>query len=263
MRFVRFKKPCIAVFCLIYILSVPAHLQAQPVESSSVAAAEIRFQQLEKEVRRLTGHIEEQAYEIRRLRDELAKLTGDLEMRVQGLEQGGNSAAPENATQLQSSSSFQYQPPEGGQALGTITTSANDTDSAAAVSDDPATRAYERAYGFIKMRDFNSAAKGFESFMADYPDHALAANAKYWHGETFYVRGDYEQAARIFAEGYQKYPKGQKAADNLLKLGMALTGMGKKDEACIAYKQLEKDYATAPAPVRKRADTEMDRIDCG
>ena len=264
-----------------FVFFEPALLQAQPFDSSSVAATEIRFQQLEKEIRRLTGHVEEQDYEIRRLREELAKVTGDLEVRVRDVEQGvsrsgssfsspsfdsGSLAVPDsdlpsqNVVQSQqSSSSFQYQPPGDGQALGTINASAGDS---GVSSSDPAVRAYEDAYSFIKDRDFNRAEQAFAGFIESHPDHSLISNAKYWYGETFYVRGNNEKAARIFAEGYQKFPKGPKAADNLLKLGMALTGMGKKDEACIAYKQLKKDYARSSAPVLKRADTEMKRIDC-
>src|SRR3546814_19535879 len=50
----------------------------------------------------------------------------------------------------------------------------------------------------------------------------------YWLGETYYVRQRYQDAAVAFLEGYQKYPKSPKAADNLLKLGMALGPVGQK-----------------------------------
>ena len=50
-------------------------------------------------------------------------------------------------------------------------------------------------------------------------------------GETYYVRGDFPNAARAFAEGFQKYPKSGKAPDNLLKLGMSLQAQGKPEQA--------------------------------
>ena len=61
------------------------------------------------------------------------------------------------------------------------------------------------------------------SFVERYPKDPLAGNAQYWLGETFYVRKDYSNAATAFAQGYEKYPKGAKASDDLLKLGMSLT----------------------------------------
>ena len=65
-----------------------------------------------------------------------------------------------------------------------------------------------------------------------YPNDPLAGNAQYWLGETYYVRKDYKNAAAAFAEGYQKYPKGPKAADDLLKLGMSL-GNARPEGRCL------------------------------
>lgn len=272
---------------VVSVVSGSASLQAQSYDSSAAAAAEIRFQQLEKEIRRLTGQMEQQSYEIRRLRNGLTKQTGDIEMRLKDIEQGrggsvsvSSSATPYVPPQYTSGitvkppvdnvpndvmqkppSSFQYTPPGNtSQALGTINKSPNT--GVSSKSSDSAPRAYDYAYSFIKARDFPRAETEFAKFMADYPSHPLVSNAKYWYGETFYVRGGYEKSARVFAEGYQQFPKGPKAASNLLKLGMALTGMGKKDDACIAYKQLQKDYAHSSVSVLKRASTEMKRINC-
>ena len=69
------------------------------------------------------------------------------------------------------------------------------------------------------------------------PQDYLAGNAQYWMGETYYVRGRYQDAAVTFAEGYQKYPTNSKAPDNLLKLGMSLGQLGKKADACVAFAQ--------------------------
>ena len=90
----------------------------------------------------------------------------------------------------------------------------------------------------------------------------MAPNALYWLGETFYVRKDYDKAARAFAEAYQKYPNGPKGADNLLKLGMSLAGKGEKDSACVALAQLRKEYPKGPEPVLKRGESEMATLGC-
>lgn len=267
----------------VLVLAEPAVLQAQSSNSSMAAAMEIRFQQMEKEIRRLTGQIEEQNFEIRRLKEELAKVTGDLDVRVRDLEGGKNvSSAPfNNQTQPspntsasnigqppkyvppkkedEKAGSFQYTPPKETQVLGTLNKS---PDTGEVRSADGAPQAYEYAYSFIKARNFPRAEDEFAKFMTNYPQDPLVSNAKYWYGETFYVRGNFEKAARIFAEGYQQYPKGPKAASNLLKLGMALSGMGKGDDACIAYKQLKKEYAGSAVSLLKRADTEMKKINC-
>lgn len=271
--------------CGVLFLAQPAVLQAQSPDSSAAAAMEIRFQQMEKEIRRLTGQIEEQSYEIRRLKAELAKVSGEVDVRLRDLESGSSSASgqPSNAGYTAKPShfsghssvadkadakkvmpkkdegSFQYTPPKEAQSLGTLNKSAK-TGQVSSVAG--AAQAYEYAYSFIRARDFARAEGEFAKFMSDYPQDPLVSNAKYWYGETFYVRGNYEKAARIFAEGYQKFPKGPKAASNLLKLGMALSGMGKADDACVAYKQLKKEYSGSAVSLLKRAETEMKKINC-
>ena len=121
---------------------------------------------------------------------------------------------------------------------------------------------YDHAYTMLRERRYDEAEKAFKDFLDRYPGHNLAANAKYWLGETYYVRGDFEHAARVFAEGYQQYPKGPKGPDNLLKLGMSLAGLGKKNDACLTYSQLKKEYPSGSQPILLRAAQEKDRLGC-
>ncbi len=247
-------------------LAAPSYAQVSYNDSSSVASMEVRFQQLEKEIRRLTGQVEEQNYKIRSLRKELDSIKGDVSVRFNDLEHGGGvSGTVPAAGQVDI-----IMPEKSGGAgvnenvLGTIRTPQNidGTEQPPAIPSDAASHAYGYAYSLVKARNFARAEVEFAKFIKNYPDHSLVSNAKYWYGETFYVRKDYDKAARVFAEGYQQFPKGSKAADNLLKLGMSLGGMGKNEDACVAYKQLKSDYKGSTSPVIKRADTEMGRINC-
>lgn len=230
---------------------------------SAAAASEIRFQQMEQEIRRLTGQIEEQNFEIRQMKQALEELRTEMDaLRLRGgeglsenLSSGVTAALPQVLDGGEPAGQNGALIPN---VLGTLTQSGEGTVS----SSDNAPRAYDYAYSFIKNRDFDRAEQAFAQFIEQYPDHSLVANAKYWYGETFYVRGSYEKAARLFAEGYKNYPKSQKAPDNLLKLGMALIGMGKTEDACIALKQLKQEYSDASVPILNRADMEMGRIDC-
>ena len=260
-------------------LSFPQTVSAQSYNSQ--AATEVRIQELEQEIRRLTGMVEEQNYEIRKLKELVEKLTGDLAMRVNDLEKGGgrstsyssgnsslrsgDTVEPQGSQSLvertENGSSFFYNGPdqqptqaEDGQVLGTLNRSGSPAATPLA--------AYERAFGLLKKSSFDQAELEFARFLQDYPESDLAPNAKYWYGETFYVRGEYEKASRIFAEGYQQNPKGGKAADNLLKLGLSLAGLNKKEDACIALGQLEKDFSKTSGPIIRRARQEMSKLGC-
>ncbi|MBP9868596.1 MAG: tetratricopeptide repeat protein, partial [Alphaproteobacteria bacterium] len=90
----------------------------------------------------------------------------------------------------------------------------------------------------------------------------LAANATYWLAECHYAQGQYDKAARIFAESYKKYPKGPKVADSLLKMGMSLGGLGKTKEACVTLQQLKKEFPSGQTTALRRAEQEMTRLGC-
>ena len=120
---------------------------------------------------------------------------------------------------------------------------------------------YERSYESLLRRRFTDAEVGFRGFVTNYRDHSLAGNAQYWLGETFYVQGDYKQAAQAFLTGYRDYPKSRKAADSLLKLGLSLNRLGQKEQACAAFSQVGSQFPKA-AEARKRAQVESRRGGC-
>jgi tol-pal system protein YbgF len=121
---------------------------------------------------------------------------------------------------------------------------------------------YEYATNLIQRGAYDEAEVALKSFIQQHPKDALAGNAQYWLGETYYVRNDFKSAAVAFAEGYQKYPDSQKAPDNLLKLAMALGQQGQKENACVALRQLEKRYPEASANVKDRATRAKKNYSC-
>ncbi len=122
--------------------------------------------------------------------------------------------------------------------------------------------AYDAAYDLLRKNKYAQAENAFRSFMTDYPESTLVGNANYWLGETYYVRGDYETAAGIFADGFTKYGSNSKAPDNLLKLGLTMSALGKKEEACTALLGLAETFPKASDSLKKRAADEAEKIKC-
>lgn len=131
-----------------------------------------------------------------------------------------------------------------------------------ALPDGPSKAQYDFAFDLLRRNDFGRAEVAFREFLKRHPKDALAGNAQYWLGETYYVRGDYQQAAVEFMAGYQNYPKTNKGPDNLLKLGMAMSNMGQTQGACTALNRLAKDYPKAPPEVTKPAAAERAKLKC-
>ncbi len=121
---------------------------------------------------------------------------------------------------------------------------------------------YNAAFGLLRRADYSAAEDALRSFVHQHPKDPLAGNAQYWLGESFYARGRYSDAAAAFAEGYQRYPKGAKAPDGLLKLGMSLARADQKHNACIALMQLDHAFPHAGSAIKDRATQEKKRLGC-
>ena len=233
------------------------------------ADLEVRLQQLETDLRQMRGLVEQQGNKIRQLEAESKRAQSDIEVRLNDLER--------NVMSVEASPHSDSKPAQAGSAVSPSDSLAETSDiskslqsspgstlnaKSLAVKDDKAAAVYENAFSMLKNEQYEKAGQEFRSFLELYSDHVLSGNAKYWLGETYYVRGEYEQAARIFAEAFQVYPDSAKAPDNLLKLGLSLASLGSKDDACVALQELYKKYGDTPTPVIRRTEQEMARLGC-
>ncbi len=121
---------------------------------------------------------------------------------------------------------------------------------------------YEFATSFLKVGDYPTAERAFREFVLSNPKHKLAGNAQYWYAETFRIRQLYTDAAAAYLEGYQKYPKGEKAPVNLLKLGVSMVQIGEKDQGCKMINGVEKQYPKANQSVIQKAKYESQKFEC-
>jgi tol-pal system protein YbgF len=205
----------------------------QPVINSMTPDLEIRLAATEEEVRRLTGMVETLAY-----RNKL------LEQRLEKLQE----AAPKPVVPVVPTLPKEPLPKEPLKE-GEIDTTTHSL--------------YNKAFSQLKAADYAAAEKSFAEFLRKYPTDALAGNAQYWLGETYYVRKDYVRGAEEFLKGYQKFPKAPKAPDNLLKLGLSLASLNNTAEACRSFQRLEKQYSDASKTALTRAKQEQARLKCG
>ena len=121
---------------------------------------------------------------------------------------------------------------------------------------------YEFATSFLKVGDYNMAERAFREFVDTNPQHKLSGNAQYWYAETFRIRQLYTDAASAYLEGYQKYPKSEKAPINLLKLGVSLVQIGEKDQGCLMISGVKKQYPEATQSVLQKAKYEEKKFEC-
>ena len=121
---------------------------------------------------------------------------------------------------------------------------------------------YSYAYDMLVRENFIEAEKSFKAFIGEHPTDPLASNAYYWLGETYYVQKKFQLAAISFARGFQSFPKGNKAIDQLFKLALTFMNLGKNEDACAAFSKLESEFPDAPKRISNRAKEYIKRAKC-
>ena len=121
---------------------------------------------------------------------------------------------------------------------------------------------YTFALNLLRQTKYDQAELALTQFIAKHAEHPLAGNARYWLGETYYVRTDYEQAAQTFFSSYRVSPTNAKAPDMLLKLGMSLLQLKKTKEACATFDKLKQDFPDASKRINSAIARERKRAHC-
>ena len=246
----------------------------------------LKLSEIENQFQQLTNRFEEINFKLDKLSNRLSKVQADNQVRFQDLE---NSLMSEDGVKITKKVDDNEkdkilpgssQPQE----LGSISykdTNTNETSQQTQSIDTTATivtetfqseekilpnespeKQYEFATSFLKVGDYTTAERAFREFVQTNPEHDLAGNAQYWYAETFRIRQLYTDAASAYLEGYQKYPKGEKAPVNLLKLGVSMVQIGEKDQGCKMINGVEKQYPNANQSVIQKAKYESQKFEC-
>ena len=244
----------------------------------------LKLSDIERQFKELTNKFEEMNFKLDKLSTRLTKIQADNQYRFQNLE--SNNSVLENSNLINEDNNEIKILPGSSQPqdLGSISykdmQDDNETQQIQSIEttqsifteefvmeekilpDFSPEKQYEFATSFLKVGDYNSAERAFREFVDTNPEHKLAGNAQYWYAETFRIRQLYTDAASAYLEGYQKYPKSQKAPDNLLKLGVSLVQIGEKDQGCMMITSLEKEYPEAPQSILQKAKYEEKKFEC-
>lgn len=244
--------------CALGLIVAAGPVRAQSSSSSNQTAlnTEMRMSALEDQMRDLTGRVEELTNNLAQLKQQLDRLSSDLDVRFSQLRSpaAGPGAPPAPGPEVPRASANPAPSPA---PAGQQTASAAANMSAGSAQDQ-----YNYALGLMQEANYPAAEQAMRAIVQHWPNDPLAGNAQYWLGETYYARKDYTNAATAFAQGYEKYPKSSKAPDDLLKLGMSLTNLNQKVDACRAFGRLQRDFPNASQSIKERLSAERQRAGC-
>ena len=239
----------------------------------------LKLSEIEQQFQELTNKFEEINFKIDRLSTRLSKVQADNQLRFQELEIGAGAkkiTSTKNKKSLPGSSEPQdlgtisykdtetkelVQKTQSVETTGTIVTETFTSEEKILPKASPKEQ-YNFATSLLKQGDYSTAERALREFVIENPEDKMAGNAQYWYAETFRIRQLYTDAASAYLEGYQKYPKSEKAAINLLKLGVSLVQIGEKDQGCLMIVGVKKEYPKAKQSVLQKAKYEEKKFDC-
>jgi tol-pal system protein YbgF len=171
-----------------------------------------QLQQLQQEVMMLNGKVEEQAFEIERLKTQLQERYVDLDRRIAAMggnpaQRSGSGAAAAVDTTPEPATASPVPAPRS---------------SAPAAAEQPGEgEAYRAAYALVRGQQWDAAIRSFNRFLQNYPAGRYAPNAHYWLGELYLVTSppQLENSRQSFMLLLTEYPDNNKVPDALYKLG--------------------------------------------
>ena len=248
----------------------------------------LKLSEIERQFQELTNKFEEINFKLDKLSSRLSKIQADNQLRFQQLEEGKiinntqenqqlssvseqkekkilpGSSEPQDLGSISykdSETNLENQITQSVESTGTVVTETYQAEEKI-LPEAPADKQYEFATSLLKVGDYNTAERAFREFVNTNPEHQLAGSAQYWYAETFRIRQLYTDAASAYLEGYQKYPKSEKAPINLLKLGVSLVQIGEKDQGCLMITGVQKQYPKANQSVLQKAKYEEKKFEC-
>lgn len=272
-----------------------------PAAAQDAADLLVRVTRLENQLRQMSGQIEQLQFENKRLTDQLSRFQQDVDFRLNekggarapaATPPAAGTGAPQRqrrsdafdpATRQGAAGAPQgldggiagiiaEEGPATGQPLDLqgvgrpvengVAVAPRGQSVAAASGPATAKDAYDSAFAALKRREYEQAEMGFRQFLQAYPRDRLAIDATYWLGESYMQRQRYREAAEQFLKISKESPRSAKAPDSLLRLGMALNGLGAKEQACATYAKVGVDYPQASTSVRSAVDRERRRSGC-
>ena len=234
---------------------------------TNLSAIDMRIYDLEKDVKNLTGSLEDIYFQIE---DVLLKLN-DFEQIIFSIENKfleNNNIPNENNSNLDREVSV-----DGDNTLGSLKISSEQDSNLEETNElsknmnsnqteeilSPEEQ-FQTAFDNIRNKNWDEAKNIFIKFIKNNPENQLSGSAHYWLGELYILEKKYRDAALVLAEGYQKFPKSIKSPDMLFKLSEALYLADKTIETCKTLEKLILDFPKNKFV--KNAKEKIQKYDC-
>jgi tol-pal system protein YbgF len=238
------------------------------VRQDRIEALERQLTQATAENELLQRQVMERDREIQRLRSMVGELAGVNQQLstppADGATQAPSGGATPNRPRAEAAPSTLNQAQQARTGtLGTIPADSAPESPVQATAPAPtADELYQQAQAHLAGGRYAQAETAFAEFLAAYPNVTQTANARFWYAFTLLAQNNYQDAAANFVTYLQRAPRGPRAPEAQVRLGMALIGMGQRQQGCAAFASLPRQHPNAPANVRQLAAREARAANC-
>ena len=111
-------------------------------------------------------------------------------------------------------------------------------------TDDKGEDEYSYGYRLWEAKFFPEAQQQLLRVVQQYPRHSRISYARNLLGRAYLDDGKPGTAAQYFLQNYQADRKGDRAADSLLYLGVAMSRLKEEKRACVAFAEFRQTYPT-------------------
>lgn len=203
-----------------------------------------RVGELEEQVRQLRGQLDVAQNSNRRLTEDIEKLRGDMDFRLQQLEGGGGRPAAARPPQGPAPAPAPAPAPQQAQ---------------------PGPRTAERAIAdgqtALGRQDYAAAEAAAREVLQGRPGPRVQ-DANLLLGEALLGRRQFQNAALAFNDAYNANRRSSRAPEALLGLANSFQGFGARREACDTLDQLRSDFPQMSGSLNQRVTDSRRRAQC-
>lgn len=257
----------------------PDATPGQVVKSNSpVADLTARVDALESQLRALTGQTEQNAFQLRELEKQFAAYKAEMDKRVPPAAAGEPAATPASLPVV---AAPRPAAPTPAPAATATPPKKPATPPAASAGKPDAARlalvkkveipssgneqqdAYDYGFRLWSAKLYPEAQAQLKTVVAKWPKSSQASYAQNLLGRAYLDDGKPSLAAVAFYNNYKDRPDGPRAPHSLMYMGIALDKLGRKADACKAFRELDEVYgAKAPQDVRTDAAAAKAKAGC-
>lgn len=203
-----------------------------------------QIQLLQQEVLQLRGLIEQQAYELKKVKQQRLEDYMELDRRLS--QQPTSSGSSSSVIKRVSTNTDPSISP---------VTLANESESSV-IDPQVELKQYREAIDLVlKKKDYEQAKSALNQHLVEYPSGRYAANSHYWLGEIHLQQKNLDDAENWFSSLLQKFPAHSKVEDTKFKLAQVYFEKGDKERA----KSLLDAVATSDKSVAELAKSYLDK----